>query len=150
MCLPFRWKSVVGESRGHRAGSCGHPLVLPVGNEEEECQHAWVVAWEQSGTRIPEDRLQRKDPLQSSQGIHSRSEWPAYGWGRLVTTAMQHPWERVCGAKSLLQNGPFPGSAETQSCSTREACKWDRYCLPSFETSQKRSEWERETNVTTA
>lgn len=25
------------------------------------------------------------------------------------------------------------------SCSTREACKWDRYCLPSFETSQKHS-----------
>lgn len=63
------------------------------------------------------DRLQRKDPRRSSQGIHSRSEWPAYrrgvgvgGWGagrRLVTTAMQHPWESVCGASSWKQ--PLPG-----------------------------------------
>lgn len=28
-----------------------------------------------------EDRLQRKDPWRSSQGIHSRSEWPAYRRG---------------------------------------------------------------------
>lgn len=33
-----------------------------------------------------EDRLQRKDPSRSSQGIHSRSEWPAYRRGRWGTT----------------------------------------------------------------
>lgn len=104
------------------------------------------------GKAFLEDTLQRKDPWRSSQGIHSRSEWLAYRrGGDWLTTAMQHPWERVGGAKPLLQNGPCPESAETQSCSIRKACGWDRYCLPSFETSQKRSVRERnKCDVTTA
>lgn len=43
--------------------------------------------------------------------------------GGLVTTAMQHLWEEVCGVRPLLQNGPCLESAETHSCSTREAWK---------------------------
>lgn len=151
MCLPFRWKSAVGESHGHTAGSCGHPLALPVGKEEEKCQAGLgqlCLLWEPSSTRILEDKLPRKDVLQSSQGFILKASGPPMGGGRLMTTAMQHPgrecWER---AKPLPQNGPCLGSAETQGCSIREAWKWDRYCLPSFETSQEHSEEERETNV---
>lgn len=54
------------------------------GKEEENVSTGqWWPLWEQSSTRILDDKLQRKDALQSSQGIHSRSKWPAYGRGDL-------------------------------------------------------------------
>lgn len=42
--LPCHWRSAAGELRGHTAGSCGHPLVLPVGKEGKKCQHRPGVA----------------------------------------------------------------------------------------------------------
>lgn len=38
-----------------------------------------------------------------------------WGGGRSVATAMQHPWERVCRARPLLQNGPCPGPARPRA-----------------------------------
>lgn len=42
--LPCHWRSAAGELHGHTAGSCGHPLVLPVGREGKKCQHGPGVA----------------------------------------------------------------------------------------------------------
>ena len=149
--LPCHWRSAAGELRGHTAGSCGHPLVLPVGKEAKKCQRRPGVATLRAKHSWRTHYRGKTHGEAPKEFILEASGQPTGGGCDWSTAAMQHPWERVSGAKPLLQNGPCPGSAETQSCSIRKARGWDRYCLPSFETSQKRSVRERnKCDVTTA
>lgn len=126
MCLPFHWKSAAGELHARRAGSCGHPLVPPVGTRKENCQHIPAVAFLAERQHNLGCRHQERYLWQNSQIIHSRSTCPADWWRKTCehshATSLGEGREACCSSQSR----PLPrmSRTETHTCSTLEACEW--------------------------